>query len=135
MCLLALNCTDYHDFAGYLYIVCDEGNSSTLQIVDISNLPNSINTVYDSNTLLTTCHNIYIDTSTAKLYACAANSAMDVYTLNTPTEPILIYSYNEVGHVHDAFVRNDSAYLNCGNEGFKIFDFSNVNQLGDQQHY
>ena len=123
---------DYHDFAGYLYIVCDEGNSSTLQIVDISNLPNSINTVYDSNTLLTTCHNIYIDTSTAKLYACAANSAMDVYTLNTPTEPILIYSYNEVGHVHDAFVRNDSAYLNCGNEGFKIFDFSNVNQLGDQ---
>ena len=26
---------DYHDFQGYLYVVCDEGSSSTLQIIDI----------------------------------------------------------------------------------------------------
>ena len=123
---------DYHDFSGYLYIVCDEGNSSTLQIVDITNLPNSVNTVYDSNALFTKSHNIYIDTATAKLYACASNSAMDVYDLNIPTSPTLIYSYNGVGHVHDAFVRNDSAYLNCGNDGLRVFDFSNVNQWGDQ---
>tara|TARA_B100001142_G_scaffold318851_2_gene361529 strand:+ start:427 stop:1764 length:1338 start_codon:yes stop_codon:yes gene_type:complete len=123
---------DYHDFSGYLYIVCDEGSSSTLQIVDITNLPNSVNTVYDSNVLFTKSHNIYIDTATAKLYACASNSAMDVYSLSIPADPSLIYSYNGVGHVHDAFVRNDSAYLNCGNDGFRIFDFSNVNQLGDQ---
>ncbi len=31
---------DYHDFDGYLYIVCDEGSSSTLQIVDITNIQN-----------------------------------------------------------------------------------------------
>ena len=123
---------DYHDFSGYLYIVCDEGNSSTLQIVDITNLPNSVNTVYDSNALFTKSHNIYIDTATAKLYACASNSAMDVYDLNIRTNPTLIYSYNGVGHVHDAFVRNDSAYLNCGNDGLRVFDFSNVNQWGDQ---
>ncbi|MAU35978.1 MAG: hypothetical protein CMD14_01230 [Flavobacteriales bacterium] len=123
---------DYHDFAGYLYMVCDEGSSSTLQIVDITDLPNSVNVVYDSNVLFTKSHNIFIDTATAKLYACASNSAMDVYSLNSPTNPTLIYSYNDVGHVHDAFVRNDSAYLNCGNSGFKVLDFSNVNQLGDQ---
>ena len=52
---------DFHDFEGYLYVVCDEGNTSTLQIVDISNLPNSVSTVYDSNALLTTSHIIYID--------------------------------------------------------------------------
>jgi len=123
---------DYHDFEGYLYIVCDEGNSSTLQIVDISNLPNSVSVVYDSNVLFTKSHNIYIDTAAAKLYACASNSAMDVYSLNIPTAPTLIYSYNDVGHVHDAFVRNDSAYLNCGNDGFRVLDFSMVNQMGDQ---
>ena len=44
---------DYHDFAGYLYMVCDEGSSSTLQIVDITDLPNSVNVVYDSNVLFT----------------------------------------------------------------------------------
>jgi choice-of-anchor B domain-containing protein len=123
---------DYHDFEGYLYAVCDEGSSSTLQIIDISNLPNSISTVYDSNTLFTRAHNIFIDTATAKLYACASNSAMDVYSLEIPTSPNLIYSYNGVGHVHDAFVRNDSAYLNCGNDGLRILDFSFVNQFGDQ---
>ena len=123
---------DYHDFQGYLYVVCDEGSSSTLQIIDISTLPDSVTTVYDSNALFTKSHNIYIDTATAKLYACASNTAMDVYDLHTPTAPILIYSYNGVGHVHDAFVRNDSAYLNCGNDGFRIMDFSNVNAMGDQ---
>ena len=35
---------DYHDYKGYLYIVADEGES-TLQIVDISNLPDEINAV------------------------------------------------------------------------------------------
>ncbi len=123
---------DYHDFQGYLYVVCDEGSSSTLQIIDISTLPDSVTTVYDSNALFTKSHNIYIDTATAKLYACASNTAMDVYDLHTPTAPELIYSYNGVGHVHDAFVRNDSAYLNCGNDGFRIFSFSTVNQMGDQ---
>jgi len=115
---------DYHDFNGYLYVVCDEGSSSTLQIIDITNLPNSVNVVYDSNILFTQSHNIFIDTATAKLYACASNTAMDIYSLNDPVNPILLYSYTNVGHVHDAYVRNDTAYLNCGNDGFRIVDFS-----------
>ena len=115
---------DYHDFQGYLYAVCDEGNTSTLQIIDISNLPDSVNTVYDSNQLFTQAHNIFIDTATAKLYACASNTAMDIYSLHDPINPVLIHSYTSVGHVHDAYVRNDTAYLNCGGSGFKIVDFS-----------
>ena len=115
---------DYHDFQGYLYVVCDEGSASTLQIIDISNLPNSVNTVYDSNQLFTQAHNIFIDTATAKLYACASNTAMDIYSLHDPINPVLLHSYTSVGHVHDAYVRNDTAYLNCGGSGFKIVDFS-----------
>ena len=52
---------DYHDYNGYLYAVCDEGNSSTLQIIDVSNLPNSVTTVYDSDSLFQKSHNIFID--------------------------------------------------------------------------
>ena len=114
---------DYHDFKGYLYAVCDEGSSSTLQIIDISNLPFSLSTIYDSNQLFNKAHNIFIDTATAKLYACASNSAMDIYSLANPINPTLIFSYTDVGHVHDTYVRNDTAYLNCGNQGFKIVDF------------
>ena len=50
---------DYHDYAGYLYAVCDEGNSSTLQIIDYTNLPNYLNIVYDSNILFNKSHNIF----------------------------------------------------------------------------
>lgn len=122
---------DYHDYNGYLYIVCDEGNTSTLQIIDISNLPNSVSIVYDSNILFTKSHNIFIDTATAKLYVCAVkhtnpnnfSSAMEVYSLSNPLNPTLLYTYMDVGHVHDAYVRNDTAYLNCGGDGFRIVDF------------
>tara|TARA_B100000902_G_C27302237_1_gene913498 strand:+ start:1228 stop:2577 length:1350 start_codon:yes stop_codon:yes gene_type:complete len=122
---------DYHDYKGYLYAVCDEGNASTLQIIDISDLPNSVNTVYDSNNLFRKAHNIFIDTATAKLYACAStNTAMDIYSLIDPENPTFLYSYDDVGHVHDAYVRNDTAYLNCGYDGFRIVDFHYLDQTG-----
>ena len=121
---------DFHDYNGYLYVVCDEGSTSTLQIIDISDLPNSVTTVYDSDSLFQKSHNIFIDTATAKLYVCAVKhnnpssfKAMEIYSLSNPILPNLIYSYDEVGHVHDAYVLNDTAYLNCGNDGFRIVDF------------
>ena len=123
---------DFHDFEGYLYAVCYEGNTSTSQIIDISNLPNSVSTVYDSNALLTTSHNIYIDTTSAKMYSCGyPNGTMQVYSLNSPQNPILIYS-STGPPVHDAYIINDIAYLNCGGNGLRIEDFTMVNTIGDQ---
>ncbi len=59
---------------------------------------------------------------------------MDIYDLTNPTNPILIYSYDDVGHVHDAYVKNDTAYLNCGYDGFKIVDFNNSNIANNNNH-
>jgi choice-of-anchor B domain-containing protein len=120
---------DYHDYQGYLYIVCDEG-ASTLQIVDVSDLPDSVTLVYDSDSLLTRAHNIFIDTASGHLYSCAeksgTNKALHIYDLADPENPTHHYIYNDVGHVHDAYVENDTAFLNCGNEGLRIVDFSMV---------
>ena len=58
---------------------------------------------------------------------------MDIYDLTNPTNPSLIYSYDDVGHVHDAYV-NDTAYLNCGYDGFKIVDFNNSNIASNNNH-
>ena len=41
---------DYHDYQAYLYAVSDEGASS-LQIIDMSTLPDSVSLVYDSSDL------------------------------------------------------------------------------------
>jgi choice-of-anchor B domain-containing protein len=126
---------DYHDYKGYLYAVADEGASS-LQIIDYSDLPNSVNVVYDSDTLIRRSHNIFIDTAKHKLYSLAnstpsAFQAMGVYDLTNPTNPVFMNSYSSFGgssfgHVHDAFVRNDTAYLNCGYDGFHVVDFSDM---------
>jgi len=132
---------DYHDCNGYLYMVCDEGPSS-LQIVDLKYLPDSISLVYDSDSLFVKSHNIFIDTLNKKLYACAVTTksnfnAMSVYDVSNPIKPSLIYNYNSVGHVHDAYVWNDTAYLNCGNDGLKIIKSSSnfPIQIGQLNNY
>ena len=52
---------DYHDYAGHLYMVCDEGTGqSTLQIADLSYLPDSVHVVYDKMEPLNKAHNIFI---------------------------------------------------------------------------
>ena len=42
---------DYHDYNGYLYAVCDE-NASSLQIMDLNYLPDSVPLIYDSDSLM-----------------------------------------------------------------------------------
>lgn len=126
---------DYDDYNCMLYAVCDEGNSS-LQIIDFSNLPDTAFIVYDSREFMTRVHNIYLDIPKARLYTCAESGvagfkALGLYDLSNPAKPKFVGHYNRFGditasHIHDAFARNDTVYLNCGNDGFAIMDFSDA---------
>ncbi len=122
---------DFHDYKGYLYVVADEGMSS-LQIIDLHFLPDSVQVVYNSQQLIIQSHNIFIDTATGKLYSCAMDDssgfdAMNLYSLADPENPTFLYSYNDVGHVHDVYVRNDTAYCNSGtNDALHVVDFTMV---------
>lgn len=125
---------DYHDYNGYLYAVCDEGQS-TLQIIDLRGLPDAVEVVYNSAQIIRRSHNIFIDTATAKLYALAmdgnqsGSAAMRIFDISNPLNPVPLGSHNNfgglsVGHVHDAYVRDGIAFLNCGGSGFALVDFS-----------
>ncbi|MFT5970135.1 MAG: choice-of-anchor B domain-containing protein [Flavobacteriales bacterium] len=120
---------DYHDYKGYLYALSDEGFSS-LQIMDLSFLPDSIPVVYDSSEKIKNAHNIFIDTATAKMYVCNVRTGepryagFQVYSLEDPLNPTLIFEENEYD-VHDIYARNDTVFLNSGNDGLIIYDFSN----------
>ncbi|MEZ4986487.1 MAG: choice-of-anchor B family protein [Saprospiraceae bacterium] len=103
--------------------------------MDISFLPDSVALVYDSDILLRRAHNIFIDTARATLYTLATSggpqsgSAMRIYDLSTPDNPQFLGAYNQfggltAGHVHDAFVQNGIAYLNCGFDGMAVVDFN-----------
>ncbi|MBL4668420.1 MAG: choice-of-anchor B family protein [Flavobacteriales bacterium] len=130
---------DYDTYRDYLYIVSDEGNSS-LQIADLSMLPDSAPVVYDNNSLITTSHNIFIDTIQGNLYTCGGvtnlgPNYLSVYSLTAdPTSPqFLLNCSNDVpfwnstiNYVHDIYVRNDTAYCNAGPNGIFVVDFSNM---------
>jgi choice-of-anchor B domain-containing protein len=125
---------DYHNMGCYLYAVCDEGQS-TLQVMDISGLPDHVEIVHESSKLILRSHNIFIDTTSALLYTFATTGteiggdAMGVIDISDPMNPSFIDYYNvfddiRAGHVHDGYVENDTAFLNCGRDGFAIVDFS-----------
>lgn len=119
---------DYHTYRNYMYGICQQG-TSTLQISDISYLPDSVHVVYDSDTLFRTAHNLYIDTATAKMYVCGPNDhAMSIYSLADPENPVLIRHFDFFDYVHDAYVRNDTAYLNGGTEGLFIYDMTDASE-------
>lgn len=119
---------DYHDHAGYLYAVCDQGASS-LQIMDLQYLPDSVHVVYDSADLVTTAHNIFIDTATARMYVCGpAGFAMLVLSLADPVQPVPAGVLLQQDYIHDAFVRNDTAYLNAAGQGLWVYDMTDPAQ-------
>ena len=103
---------DYHDYKGYLYAVSDEGASS-LQIIDLSTLPDSVSVVYDSSDLFERSHNIFIDTVKARLYTTNG----DIYSLEDPLDPKFIYN-TPLLNCHDVYVENDTAYINRGSSRF-----------------
>jgi choice-of-anchor B domain-containing protein len=113
---------DYHDYQGYLYMVADEG-PSTLQIVDLSDLPNSAPVVYDSDLLFARAHNIFIDSVNGILY----NTNGGVYSLANPELPVEIVNFNIgtlIDHGHDMFVKNDTVYWHGGPTGLHVYDYS-----------
>lgn len=117
---------DYHDYSGYLYIVGEEG-ANKLRIADLSFLPDSAPIVYESDTLFSRSHNIFIDSATAKLYTCGGdnNPGVRVFTLADPLNPTEISSISLPENSHDIYVRDDTAFCNDGNSGLFVIDFTN----------
>lgn len=121
---------DMHDFRGYLYMVAEW--TSSFGIADLSYLPDSVHLVYDSNELFESAHNIFIDSSRARLYAFGSQdtnfTTMDpvarVISLANPTQPQVIGGFDFQGYAHDGYVRDDTAFINMWDEGVVMVDFT-----------
>ena len=119
---------DFHTIDNYLYAVCDQGES-TLQIVDLSYLPDTTIVVYDSSELFSRAHNIFIDELNYKLYSCSTTgnfSGTCIFDIQNPEEPEYLYSINTDSH--DIYVENNIAYVN-GNNGVWVYDCSSAPEL------
>lgn len=131
----AVSHRDYAVYQHYLYAVCDEGVSS-LQIIDFQYLPDSIHLAAEDTTLFGRVHNVFIDTIQAKLYSCIHRSTsntqiieapMKIFSLADPLQLTELWSGpDDVIEVHDCYVRDGKAILNCGFDGLRVYDFTNT---------
>lgn len=137
---------EYKTYKHYLYAVSDDSPPNSLQIIDLSYLPDSVHLVHDSDTIFQKSHTIYVDGN--KLYCGVLTTltnqyAMGVYSLNDPLHPEFLADletfYPQYYQVHDMFVRNDTVYASCGFEKLQIFKFDSINntftQLGSLTNY
>jgi choice-of-anchor B domain-containing protein len=127
---------EYKHYQNYVYAICDEGPSS-LQIMDLSYLPDSVHLVADlQDQNFGKSHNLFIDSLNARLYLTLVNPIvngneqgiipMRVYSLANPILPTLLWEGpNDIPEVHDLYVKNNRAILNCGFNGLRTYDFSN----------
>jgi choice-of-anchor B domain-containing protein len=130
---------EYKNYQNYIYASADEGDGS-FQIIDLSFLPDSVSIVQDiQNTEIGKIHNLFIDSTNALLYACSVTPFLNgqelslvplkVFSLQDPLNPSLVWQGpNDLFEVHDVFVRDNLAILNCGFEGIRVYDFSIPNQ-------
>jgi choice-of-anchor B domain-containing protein len=121
---------DYKTYRNYLYAVCDEGFSS-LQVFDLSYLPDSIHLVYDRSAELTRAHTIFIDTARARLYACSATSRagvfynLQIFSLQRPDSPEYVAGLKNAISTHAVYARNDTVWCSNAYEGFEIISTKN----------
>ena len=118
----------------YCYIVSDDAVPNRFQIVDLQYLPDSVHVVYDGGQeYFQREHTVFIDQD--KMYVGSVTtstgySGMNVYSLATPTAPLLLRQLMDdvpttvIPGVHDMYVRNDTVYASCGNSGLYVLKFN-----------
>ena len=121
---------DFKTYQNYLYAVSDQGARSSLQVYDRTNLPVSITKVYDSQTHFSTCHNIYINEESGRLYAAGTTtntSGVVILDIQTdPANPAFLASPVFGSYVHDIYVHKDTIVAFMANSGIGMFDFANI---------
>jgi len=119
---------DYHEYKGFLYVVADEGGPS-FQIMDLRQLPDTVLAINNEN--IGTTHNVFIDTTAARLYGLS--SVLEIYDISNPENPIPIGLHSSLDnsafrYFHDGYIDNNIAILNAGSDGLVVAD------LTDAQH-
>ncbi|MBI3500327.1 MAG: choice-of-anchor B family protein [Bacteroidetes bacterium] len=125
---------EYKTYKNYLYAVSDDSPPNSIQIIDMSYLPDSVHVVYDQDTLAQHVHSIFIDEANARMYLNIAtykdgsHSQMAMCSLTNPIAPYILrkleQDYPAEDNVHDCFVRNDTCYASCSYDGLHIYKYA-----------
>lgn len=126
---------DIKTYSHYAYVVHDANDTGDsdpgLQIIDLSNLPNSNLTVtnYNTNFGPGLAHNLYIDDHFAYLTGARNIQGCIILDLTNPTVPVQVGSWTSA-YWHDIIVKNDTLYGSAiYGEGIQIVDGTDKSNL------
>jgi choice-of-anchor B domain-containing protein len=123
---------DLKTYSHYAYLAADNCANSSFIVADLKYLPDSVHIVYQSDTICTNIHSMYVENN--RLYACSTRNPggvtgfykMAVYSLQNPERPQLISVLDgPFGHTHQVTVYNDTAYCSNGFDGLFVYDYKN----------
>ncbi len=123
-------------YGKYCYMVSDDGAPNSLQIADLSYLPDSVHVVYDDNTIFERSHTIFVDNG--RLYCGSVTKksgggsySMAVYSLTNPVLPVFLRSLNQdypsISSVHDMWVDNDTVFASAAYQGLFMYRYDAIN--------
>lgn len=105
---------DMKTHSHYAYITTEgTGTGQGLQIIDLSQLPNTATLVNTVSTWFSRAHNLYIDNGFAYIVGTNSGGGMHVLDLTDPVNPVRTAYYTGSGYIHDVYVWNDTAYASA----------------------
>jgi choice-of-anchor B domain-containing protein len=109
----------------YAYIIT-EGTSTGrgLQIVDLSQLPNTATLVNTIETWFTRAHNIFIDNGFAYVIGTNSGGGMHILDLSDPVNPVRTFYYTGSNYIHDVYVWNDTVVA-AAEASYDLIDVTN----------
>ena len=128
---------EFKTYRNYIYGVCDNCSSTSNQGLFILHMDSlSTGAMRKQVDHFSDAHNLYIDTTNARLYVVGAknipsgsSAGIYIYSLANPAVPSLLKWHNTGRYSHDIFVRNNIVYSSEGNSGTFIYDMNDVNNI------
>ncbi|MBT8382930.1 MAG: choice-of-anchor B family protein, partial [Ignavibacteria bacterium] len=116
---------DIKTYDNYAYIVTEgTGSGRGLQIVDLSQLPDTASLVNTIETWFTRAHNIFIDNGYAYVIGTNGGGGMHILNLSDPINPTQSSYYIGSAYIHDVYVWDDTVVA-CAEDTYDLVDVSN----------
>ncbi|MBE0570687.1 MAG: choice-of-anchor B family protein, partial [Ignavibacteriaceae bacterium] len=109
----------------YAYVVSDY-TSDGLQIIDLSQLPDTATITNQITTWFLRAHNIFIDNGYAYVIGTEGGGGMHILNLSNPTNPTRTVYYTGSGYIHDVYAWDDTVIVCAGSSQiYQMIDVSN----------
>lgn len=120
---------DFKTHSHYLDVTSEgNGTGSGLQIIDLSQLPDTAFLVNTFNQTFNSAHNLYIADGFAYIVGTSLGG-IHILDLSNPTNPVQTAYYSSSGYVHDVYVWNDTAYASSAD----TYDLINLTNKSNPQ--